>query len=191
MWDRILDPQDGRLVGISLLHSVSRLPSLRILFVTLMNLLNILCDEYSLGITLYFVIPRAPNFTFPSKDDILAVDEKSVQFSRTPANFSFDGSVQMRGKSTLSTFVNQLPIFINHPRKQTKLADASASYLPVHLSTLAVEIRHKDSSKQIASGEIRNYVLPRNRQVDVDVPVKWEYTGANSSDTTCTFLLSF
>jgi hypothetical protein len=51
---------------------------------------------FSLCIVLFLTIPRAPNFKFPSAD-IIGVDNSTVSFSRSPTNFSFAGSVNMRG----------------------------------------------------------------------------------------------
>jgi hypothetical protein len=54
--------------------------------------------QYRLGITLYFVIPRAPAFTFYISEPF-TVDNTTVSFSRTPTNFSFTGNLNLLGES--------------------------------------------------------------------------------------------
>lgn len=50
----------------------------------------------SLGVTLYFVIPRAPNFEFYDEQPF-TVDNNTISFSRTPTNFSFSGNLNLWG----------------------------------------------------------------------------------------------
>jgi hypothetical protein len=52
-------------------------------------------------VTLYFVIPRAPGFSFyvPSP---FTVDNSTIAFSRSPTNYSFSGQLNLLGKSFTS-----------------------------------------------------------------------------------------
>ena len=54
----------------------------------------------SIGITLFFVIPRAPGFSFYEPTPF-AVDNSTIAFSRTPTNFSFNANLNLFGKSSL------------------------------------------------------------------------------------------
>lgn len=63
----------------------------------------------SLGITLYFVIPRVPSFTFYTPTPF-TVDNSTIEFSRSPTNFSFNGNLNLYGMfthpGTSSTCIN-------------------------------------------------------------------------------------
>jgi hypothetical protein len=50
-----------------------------------------------LAIVLYFLIPRAPSFTFYTAQPFV-VDNTTIAFSRTPTNFSFVGNLNLLGK---------------------------------------------------------------------------------------------
>jgi hypothetical protein len=67
-----------------------------------------------LGVTLYFVIPRAPNFSFPS-DTVFLADESTVGFSRTPANFSFTGDIRMIGEYCFHATQTPFSRWLNSP----------------------------------------------------------------------------
>jgi hypothetical protein len=68
---------------------------------------------YRLALILYFTIPRAPHFVFyvPSPFN---VDNSTIAFSRTPANYSFSGSLNLYGTSTLSLHIHPKPEATSH-----------------------------------------------------------------------------
>ncbi|KAK8854871.1 hypothetical protein IAR55_003610 [Kwoniella newhampshirensis] len=112
----------------------------------------------ALGVTLYFVIPRVPNFSF-YEDQPFSVDNTTIAFSRSPTNFSFSGNLNL-------------------------YADASSSYLPVHFTSLQAELYDLTTDKLIATGDNGNHRIARKAQQPVLLPVTFSYSATNTSDTT-------
>ena len=54
--------------------------------------------NHRLAVTLFFLIPRAPSFSFYEPKPFV-VDNSTIAFSRTPTNFSFTGDLNLLGKS--------------------------------------------------------------------------------------------
>ncbi|WVQ99938.1 hypothetical protein IAU59_007081 [Kwoniella sp. CBS 9459] len=112
----------------------------------------------ALGVTLYFVIPRAPNFEF-YKDSPFVVNDETVNFNRVPTNFSFAGNLNLFG-------------------------DASSSYLPVHFTSLQATVYDVITNKAIATGDWGNKYMDHKDQQPVVLPVQFQYSAVNTSDTT-------
>ncbi|OCF40816.1 hypothetical protein I317_05351 [Kwoniella heveanensis CBS 569] len=112
----------------------------------------------ALGVTLYFVIPRAPSFEFYN-DSPFVVNEDTVNFNRVPTNFSFAGNLNLFG-------------------------DASSSYLPVHFTSLQATLYDVTTNKKIATGDWGNKHMDHKDQQPVVLPVQFEYSAVNTSDIT-------
>ncbi|WVN90224.1 uncharacterized protein L203_105460 [Cryptococcus depauperatus CBS 7841] len=112
----------------------------------------------ALGVTLYFVIPRVPSFTF-YKDQPWTVNNDTIAFSRTPTNFSFAGNLNIYG-------------------------DASSSYLPVHFKHLEATLYDETTNKKIATGDWGNHMMAHKAQQPVILPVNFVYSTVNASDPT-------
>ncbi|WVR07461.1 hypothetical protein IAU60_004502 [Kwoniella sp. DSM 27419] len=112
----------------------------------------------ALGVTLYFVIPRAPSFMFYA-DSPFVVDNSTVSFNRVPTNFSFSANLNLFG-------------------------DASASYLPVHFTSLQATLYDETTNKAIATGDWGNKFMEHKAQQPVALPVQFNYAAVNTSDTT-------
>ncbi|KAK4688985.1 hypothetical protein P7C73_g1123, partial [Tremellales sp. Uapishka_1] len=111
-----------------------------------------------LALVLFFVLPRAPSFSFYDQTPF-TVDNSTVSFSRTPANYSFTGNMNL-------------------------LADATNSYLPVHFSSLEATLYDLTTSKAIATGNYGNHFVKKAQNVPVVIPIEFSYAAPNSSDTT-------
>ncbi|WWC93719.1 hypothetical protein V866_000555 [Kwoniella sp. B9012] len=112
----------------------------------------------ALGITLFFVIPRVPNFEF-YKESPFTVDNSTVSFNRVPTNFSFAGTLNLYG-------------------------DGSGSYLPIHFTSLQATLYDETTNKAIAKGDWGNHYMDHKDQQPVQLPVNFEYSALNTSDTT-------
>ncbi|WVQ74862.1 hypothetical protein IAR50_004469 [Cryptococcus sp. DSM 104548] len=111
----------------------------------------------ALGVTLYVLIPRAPTFKFYEVP--LSVKNETVNFNRSPTNFSFSGNLNLWG-------------------------DASSSYLPVHFTHLEATVYDHVTNKKIATGDWGNNVMAHKEQQPVLLPVDFSYSAVNTSDTT-------
>ncbi|WWC63214.1 uncharacterized protein I303_105814 [Kwoniella dejecticola CBS 10117] len=112
----------------------------------------------ALGVTLYFVIPRVPNFEFYT-DSPFSVDNSTVNFNRVPTNFSFSGNLNLYG-------------------------DGSGSYLPIHFTSLQATLYDETTNKAIAKGDWGNHYMEHKDQQPVVLPVNFAYSALNTSDTT-------
>ncbi|KAL0249839.1 hypothetical protein I308_103141 [Cryptococcus tetragattii IND107] len=112
----------------------------------------------ALAVTLYFVIPRAPNFEF-YHDQPFTVNNDTISFNRTPTNFSFSGNLNLWG-------------------------DASSSYFPVHFAHLEASLYDETTNKKIATGDWGNHIMQHKTQQAVVLPVTFAYSAINTSDTT-------
>lgn len=88
MWSSMVDQESGRRSFFPVLRRVSELLPL----IQSKRTLTI----PSLAVTLYFVIPRAPNFEF-YHDQPFTVNNDTISFNRTPTNFSFSGNLNLWG----------------------------------------------------------------------------------------------
>ncbi|TYJ56118.1 hypothetical protein B9479_003228 [Cryptococcus floricola] len=112
----------------------------------------------ALGVALYFLIPRAPTFKFYG-DDPFSVRNETINFNRSPTNYSFSGNLNLWG-------------------------DASSSYLPVHFTHLEATVYDHVTSKKIATGDWGNHVMAHKEQQAVLLPIDFSYSAVNTSDTT-------
>lgn len=64
-------------------------------------------------------------------------------------------------------------------------ADASSSFLPVHVNSLATTVYDLNTNKVIATGDTENFVIPHKANQPLTLPVTFLYTAVNASDTTC------
>lgn len=118
--------------------------------------LFILCIGTALA--LFFTIPRPPSFSFYVPEP-LTVDNSTVSFSRTPANFSFIGNINV-------------------------FADTSSSYLPLQFSDISISLYHLSTNKLIGEGSFGHHTIPKGKDVPVQLPINVTYSAINSSDTT-------
>ncbi len=137
----------------------------------------------SLALTLIFVIPRAPSFNFPS-NDVFGVDNSTIVFSRTPTNFTFQADFHVLGGLVASrgTVLDSYP-WLMIPLRFS--ADASSSFLPVRVTSLVTTVYDLNTNKAIATGDLKNFILPHKSDQAVTLPVTFSYTAVNASDTTC------
>ena len=63
----------------------------------MITLVNPNQTHFSLGITLFFLIPRAPSFEFYEQSPF-SVDNSTIDFNRVPTNFSFTGNLNLYGE---------------------------------------------------------------------------------------------
>ena len=135
-----------------------------------------------LGITLFFVIPRAPAFTFYVPQPFL-VNNNTIAFSRTPTNFSFTGNLNLFGERAI------LAISTNSASRGDAntlcIADATSSYLPVHFSNIQATVYDLTTEKVVATGDYGNHIVSRKHNAPVVLPVEFSYSALNSSDPTC------
>lgn len=118
------DAEGHRLGSICFLHLVG----LHLLAFFLMTLSD---DEsllvISLGLILFFVIPRVPTFGFAYGTPLVENGGPTPYFNRYPANFSFTGGVDLQ-------------------------ADTHSSYTPVHFKNITAEMYSADTFKLVATG---------------------------------------
>jgi hypothetical protein len=137
-----------------------------------------------LGVTLYFVIPRAPNFSFPS-DTVFLADESTVGFSRTPANFSFTGDIRMIGEYCFYATQNPFFRWLSSPLHCFYPADASNSWLPVHFNHLEITVLDMNTNKKIGTGDWKDKTIGRKGLHYLSLPVDFSYSAVNATDSTC------
>ncbi|WVQ81916.1 hypothetical protein IAT38_004043 [Cryptococcus sp. DSM 104549] len=111
-----------------------------------------------LALTLYFLLPRVPRFEFYG-DQPFTVNNETISFNRSPTNFSFSGNLNL-------------------------YSDASSSYLPVHFKHLQATLYDQTTNKKIATGDWGDHSIPHKSQQPVILPVTFEYSAVNTSDTT-------
>ncbi|CAE6463917.1 unnamed protein product [Rhizoctonia solani] len=114
-----------------------------------------------IGVLLAIMIPRVPSFGFQGDMPLNATsDGGNPQFSRTPANFSFDALVALQVNTE------------------------GQVVLPLHFNNIHATIYDVTTSRQVASGDLGGYTVPAKTYAEIQVPVTFSYEAANSSDTT-------
>ncbi|KAG8897668.1 hypothetical protein FRC00_003961 [Tulasnella sp. 408] len=116
-------------------------------------------EEGLLGLTLYFVIPRVPNFGFAYGTPLVANGGPTPYFNRYPANFSFTGGVDLQ-------------------------ADTHSSYIPVHFRNITAELYSADTFKLVATGSTGALTMPAKSYVPLPLNMTFSYTAVNTSDET-------
>ncbi|KAI9637345.1 uncharacterized protein MKK02DRAFT_23934 [Dioszegia hungarica] len=116
------------------------------------------CMVVGTALVLFFTIPRPPSYSFYVSQPF-TVNNSTVQFARTPANFSFTGNLNI-------------------------LADTTSSYLPLQYSDISVQLYHLTTNKQIATGNYGKNKVKKGNQEPVSIPVQFSYSAPNATDTT-------
>lgn len=138
-----------------------------------------------LGLTLFFVIPRAPFFQLLSTTPLTS-DDRSPTVSTNPATFSFYANVSLAGQSLR----RRSPCLITDSSNRT--VDARASYIPIYFTTLDLLLSNLDTSGMVARGSGAGQSVPGRVITPIVIqvlftPPRGAYS--NSSDPTCTSLL--
>ncbi|KAF8713296.1 hypothetical protein RHS03_00974, partial [Rhizoctonia solani] len=129
---------------------------------TLVWVIFIVCAV--VGILLAILIPRVPSFGFLGDMPLNATsDGGNPQFSRVPANFSFDALVSLQVNTN------------------------GQIVLPLHFNNIRATIYEVESARQVASGDLGGYTVPAKTYAELKVPVTFSYEAANTSDVTCGF----
>ncbi|KAG8694665.1 hypothetical protein FRC11_002053 [Ceratobasidium sp. 423] len=114
-----------------------------------------------IGVLLAVFIPRVPSFGFLGDMPLNATsDGGNPQFSRTPANFSFDALVALQVNTN------------------------GQVVLPLHFNNIHATIYDVTTSRQVAAGDLGGYSVPAKSYAAIQVPVTFSYQAANSSDAT-------
>jgi len=106
---------------------------------------------------LLFTIPRVPGFAF--NGDTPLSGSGSVEFSRTPANFSFDTNLNLQ-------------------------IDTHSNFLPLKIDSLHAQVFESDTDNKVAEGDLGSKTLPAKAFNMVALPVRFNYTGVNDTDQT-------
>ncbi|KAG8994338.1 hypothetical protein FRB94_012923 [Tulasnella sp. JGI-2019a] len=113
----------------------------------------------ALGLLLYFLIPRAPDFGFEYGTPIKSNGGPTPYFNRVPANFSFTAGVDLQ-------------------------ADTHASYIPIHFRNISASLYATETSKLVATGSWGPQTIAAKAYVPVMINMTFAYEGINTSDTT-------
>ncbi|KIM24651.1 hypothetical protein M408DRAFT_75509 [Serendipita vermifera MAFF 305830] len=115
-----------------------------------------------LGLVLVFTLPRTPGVyvdrSTPLVNTTLA-DDPGPKFGRFPATFTFNASLSMR-------------------------IDTGGNFLPLKFNNLHAQIANLDTSQVIATGDLGPYTVPAKAYAEVLLPLSFNYTAANDTDTT-------
>ncbi|KAG8933805.1 hypothetical protein FRC01_007051 [Tulasnella sp. 417] len=112
-----------------------------------------------LGLTLFFVIPRVPNFGFAYGTPLVGNGGPTPYFNRFPANFSFTGGVDLQ-------------------------ADTHSSFIPVHFRNISAELYSADTFKLVATGSTGPLTMPAKSYVPLPLNMTFSYSAVNTSDET-------
>ncbi|CAE6472437.1 unnamed protein product [Rhizoctonia solani] len=128
---------------------------------TLVWVVFLLCTV--IGVMLAILIPRVPSFGFLGDMPLNATsDGGNPQFSRIPANFTFDALVSLQVNTN------------------------GQVVLPLHFNNIRATIYEVESARQVASGDLGGYTVPAKTYAEIKVPVTFSYEAANTSDVTWT-----
>lgn len=113
------------------------------------------------GIILAFTIPRVPSFTWNTGAPLAnsTNEDDEPKFGRFPASFTFNASLDVH-------------------------LDTGKNFLPLKFKHMHAEVASLDTLKKIGEGDLYGYVLPAKAFTRVLIPVTFNYTAANTSDTT-------
>ncbi|KAL1744239.1 hypothetical protein HDZ31DRAFT_39146 [Schizophyllum fasciatum] len=118
-----------------------------------------------IAIVLAFCIPRVPGVSFADNKQYLTnvtdgdLKDTPIEFNRVPANFSFAAAANLQ----LNTQDN---------------------FLPVHFSNIKAKLYDSESDEVVATGETGSMTLPAKKYPEIELPLKFEYSASNDSDTT-------
>ncbi|KAH7337057.1 hypothetical protein B0J17DRAFT_718955 [Rhizoctonia solani] len=114
-----------------------------------------------IGVLLAVFIPRVPSFGFLGDMPLNATsDGGNPQFSRIPANFSFDALIALQVNTN------------------------GQVVLPLHFNKIHATVYDVTTSRQVASGDLKGYSVPAKSYAELKVPVTFSYEATNSSDAT-------
>ncbi|CAE7233934.1 unnamed protein product [Rhizoctonia solani] len=114
-----------------------------------------------IGIMLAIFIPRVPSFGFLGDMPLnVTSDGGNPQFSRIPANFSFDAVVALQVNTN------------------------GQVVLPLHFNNIHATVYDVTTSRQVAEGDLGGYTVPAKAYSEIQVPIKFSYEAGNSSDIT-------
>lgn len=116
----------------------------------------------SLGLILYFTIPRAPFFQLLSRTPLTSTDMNPTTSSLNPTTFRFNANLSIA-------------------------VDARASYVPVHFNRLKMTVSDLGTGGQLATGSLDGSTVPGRKITPVTIPLIFApLNGAysNSSDAT-------
>lgn len=139
----------------------------------------------SIGILLAIFIPRVPSFGFLGDAPLNATsDGGNPQFSRVPANFSFNALVALQGKSLVVLLQVASNYWIYAVNTNNQIV------LPLHFNNIHATIYDTKTSRLVATGDLGKYSVPAKTFAQIKVPVMFSYEAANTSDITCKFYSS-
>ncbi|KAF8512649.1 hypothetical protein BU17DRAFT_96032 [Hysterangium stoloniferum] len=109
------------------------------------------------GLILAFTIPRVPGFAVNAQSPLS--NASNVQFFRTPANFSFDTSLNLQ-------------------------IDTHSNFIPLHFKKIHADVFDSDTNHRIAQGDVSGQTFPPKTFNTFQFPLTFNYTAFNSSDQT-------
>lgn len=106
---------------------------------------------------LYFVIPRTPTLAY-NNQALMSGDDASINWSRTPANFTFNANMSLA-------------------------LDGRSSYVPPRVSNIQVVINDLGSTPgtvQVGTGTVSSLTASTKQYTPLNVPITFKYTCVGS-----------
>ncbi|KAG8775517.1 hypothetical protein FRC12_001441 [Ceratobasidium sp. 428] len=114
-----------------------------------------------IGILIAIFLPRVPGFGFLGAAPLSApADGGNPQFSRIPANFTFDALIDLQVNTN------------------------SQIVLPLRFNNIKATLYDVTTSRQVATGNLGSASVPAKTFAAIKVPVTFSYEASNTSDTT-------
>lgn len=114
-----------------------------------------------IAIVIAFTLPRVPGFAFASSSPLKnATDGTTPEFSRTPANFSFEANLDLQ-------------------------VDTGSNFLPLKFSRLSAQLFDLQTENLVAAGNITGRSFPAKKFTEFLLPLNFTYVALNDSDPTC------
>jgi hypothetical protein len=111
-----------------------------------------------IGVVLAITIPRVPGFAVNAQTPLIG--GSNIAFSRTPANFSFDTSLNLQ-------------------------IDTQSNLVPLHFNKIHADVFDSDTNNRVAQGDISGHTFPPKAFNTFSFPVTFNYTAFNDTDQTC------
>ncbi|KAI6015398.1 hypothetical protein PISMIDRAFT_189853 [Pisolithus microcarpus 441] len=117
-----------------------------------------------IGITLAITIPRVPGITFSGSSPLTQVsgsfnDSIPIEFSRSPANFSF-------------------PAYANVQ------VDTTGNIIPLTFNSIDAQVWYSSTNMQVATGYFGKKTLPAKSFPVIQIPLNFSYVATNDTDPT-------
>ncbi|KAL1686457.1 hypothetical protein GGG16DRAFT_96872 [Schizophyllum commune] len=118
-----------------------------------------------IALVLAFCIPRVPAVSWANNSQYLVnvtdgdLADTEPQFSRVPANFSFAAAANLQ-------------------------MNTQDNFLSVHFSKIKAKVYDSETNEVVAKGETGSMTLPAKQYPNVQIPLLFEYSGSNDTDTT-------